>query len=198
MKNIFSIILLILYAFTGVCQTDSLNSGPTPYDTKSGKIIYRFSNGIQQGQKIVVFDNYGREEKMITNTIMSLNINNSERNAGDTIHEMIIKKGNYIYKINLDAGTGFKLSRGEPLPLNLDALRPGQVLAGTDTILDRPCTIIEVFGSLRTWYWNRIPIKKQVMGTSTTTNVEESAVSIDENYMVRKNEFEIPEGVKIK
>lgn len=198
MKNILSIILLSIYSLTVVCQTDSLNSGPTPYDTKSGKIIYQFFNGIQQGQKIVIFDNYGREEKMISNTIMSLNIKNSERNAGDTIHEMIIKKAGFMYKINLDDGTGFKISRSETLPLNLDALRPGQVIAGTDVVLDRPCTIVEVFGSLRTWYWNRIPIKKEVIGTSTTKNVEEYAVFIDENYMVRKNEFDIPEGVKIK
>lgn len=197
MKNIISFIPLIFFSISAVCQTDSVNSAPTPYDIKSCKITYRFINGIQQGTKTIVFDDYGKKEKMIASTVVS-NVSNAERNAGDTTHEMIIKNGAFLYKINLKDGAGFKLNRSETLPLNLDALRPGQVLIGEDTVLDRPCVVIEVFGSLRTWYWNRIAIKKQVTGTGITTKIEEYAIEIDENYILDKDEFEVPKGIRLK
>lgn len=198
MKNILAFILLLVFSHSAVCQTETPNSAPNPYDIKSGKITYRFVNGIQQGIKVVVFDNYGKQEKMTGYSIMTSSVSNDGGNSGDTIREMLIKKDAFIYKINLNDGSGFKLSRSETLPLNLDALRSGQVVIGPDTILNRPCLIIEIFGSLRTWYWNRIPIRKQVIGTGMTSKIEDYAISIDENYVPNKNEFEIPEGIKMK
>lgn len=197
MKNIVSLILLISFSYSATCQTDSVSTSPTPYDIKSCKITYRFINGIQQGTKTIVFDDYGRKEKMIASTVVS-NVGNAERNAGDTTHEMIIKSGAFLYKVNLKDGTGFKLNRGETLPLNLNALRPGQVLIGEDTVLDRSCVVIEVFGSLRTWYWNRIAIKKLITGSGMSTKIEEYAIEIDENYIPDRDEFEVPEGIRLK
>lgn len=198
MKNILAFILVVFYTHSAVCQTETPNGVLTPYDIKSGKITYRFVNGIQQGIKVVVFDNYGQEEKMTGYSIMTSSATDDGGNYGDTIREILLKKDAFIYKINLNDGTGFKLNRNEKLPLNLDALRPGQVVIGPDTILDRPCLIIEIFGSLRTWYWNRIPIRKQVIGTGMTSKIEDYAISIDENYVPNKSEFEIPDGIKMK
>ena len=198
MKNFLALLVLYVLGQNAFCQTESYGTTLTPYDIKSGKIVYRFVNGIQQGTKTVVFDNYGREEKTIGSSIMTSSITNGEGNSGDTIREMLIKKDNSIYKINLNDGSGFKLNRNETLPLNLSALRAGQVMTGNDTVLGRDCVIIEVFGSLRTWYWNRVPVRKQIIGTGMTSKIEDYAVSIDENYVPAKSEFDLPEGIRIK
>ncbi len=198
MKNILVFILLLGFVHPGSCQTDTLNSGPTPYDIKSGKIVYRFFNGIQQGEKTVVFDDYGRYEKMIGSSIVASSATEDQGFVGDTIREMLIKKEGVLYKIDLNKGIGFKLSRTDILPLNLNSLRPGQMITGTDTVLGKECTIVEVFGSLRSWYWNRIPIRKQIIGSGMTLKVEEFAISIEEDYTIRESEFELPIGISLK
>lgn len=198
MKRVAVFFLFFLFAHGGFCQTDTIvNTSSKPYDIKSCKITYQFYNGIQQGEKTIVFDDYGAVEKMTATTIMTGQTADNAR-TGDTTHEMFIKKNGLLYKINMTDGVGFKLKANETIPLNLDVLRPGQVLIGTDTVLEKECTVIEVFGSLRTWYWNRIPIKKQVVGVGLTSKVEEYAITVDENYSIGETEFEIPIGIKLK
>lgn len=193
-------ILLLLFSvgLNCIAQSDlSAGNTPAPYDIKSGKIVYRFYNGLQQGEKIVVFDDYGALEKMVSNTIISNGDKGDESFRGDTLSEMILKTKGFLYKINLNDGTGFKLTRKETLPINLNDLRPGQIITGEDTVLTTyTCTVVESFGATKTCYWNRIPIKKQMIGTSS--RVEEFAVKIDENYVPSKSDFEVPENILIK
>jgi len=197
MKQFSLFVFLFVLWLGALCQNEELNISAMPFDIKSCKIVYRFVNGIQQGEKTVVFDDYGKVEKMTALSIVAGNGNES-RIAGDTSYEMTIKKPGELYKVNLKEHTGFKTTRNETLPLNLESPRPGQVIIGPDTILDKPCTVVEIFGSLRTWYWNRIPIKKQVIGSGMTTKIEDVAISIEENYAVSSSEFEVPDGIKLK
>ena len=194
----FFLFISILFSLSLNAQSDSLSNFVKPYDIKSGRIYYRFFNGIQQGEKTLVFDDYGLYEKMVSRTILTNGVNEDGQFTGDTLREMIIKKNQSIYKISLNDRTGAKTNRSETLPINLDALRPGQVMIGPDTVSGKPCVIIESFAAVRTWYWNRIPIKKQMIGRSAALKVEETAIKIDENYVPSKNEFEVPDGIKIK
>ena len=62
MKNVSVIIFLLISSLCAFSQSDSVDVSPKPYDIKSCKITYRFKNGIQQGEKTIVFDDYGKEE----------------------------------------------------------------------------------------------------------------------------------------
>src|SRR5258708_2515016 len=186
----FLIIFLILIINTQA-QFDS-SSMRKYYDIKSCKIVYNFSNGLQKGEKTIVFDFWGNYEKAIVHSRLV-----NESMGGDSVISKLVTKGTnmmylktpkVIYEINMDDNIGIKQDRSS-FEFSSDFLDQKKKKIGIDTILGKPCEIIEVAGAIKIWFWNKIALKKQLSQKVDGITVEEYAIKVDEQYSVRPNQF---------
>ena len=97
-----------------------------------------------------------------------------------------------VYAIDLDRQIGYKQEDASPLP-DLD-----QSEVGKDTILGKPCKIVEIQHAFRIWYWGKIALKRELVQKVEGFRVEEFAIEIDENYAIGPDEFKIPASIKIQ
>ena len=74
---------------------------------------------------------------------------------------------------------------------------PEERLIGIDTFLNRKCIIKSYGDKIKFWYWNNLVLKKEFVEGDIVKTLE-CATVIDENYMIKSDEFEIPKDVTIQ
>lgn len=185
MKRVYP--FLILYFFMTSYVSDS-------YQIKSCKIEFVFANGLQTGQKTLIFDKYGslekEEGKSIVNKISNDEIPRELINQRVSYHLLTIKTNNSIFNIDLDSMTGTKKVL---LEANRDVIDFRANKVGESFYLNRKCDIVN-YNGVKIWYWKGIALKKEF--PSSGGAIYEYATAIDENYLVKKDEFSIPKNIK--
>jgi hypothetical protein len=197
--------LFLVFALSANAQSNSI-SPAKKFGIKSGKIIYKFENGPQSGEKIIIFDDWGISIKEIVTTLTDTAMMRQllfdappavlQMQLQREQHNMILFTPKDKYDINLDQKTGhgrFSLNLGDFGQL------PGfhKKLAGKDTILGRVCDVETIRNAFKLWKWNGIVLKKKIMQDIHGGKVEEFAVEIDEDYKIKPDEFDIPKDIRI-
>jgi hypothetical protein len=202
LRPLFLPVLLVSVSANAQTTTSGLKR---PYDIKSCKIVFKFVNGPQSGEKTVIFDNWGRSEKeevtTITDTSYMANLSadsvlrNAFNKTPSVQHQGLIHQSGQAFVFDLDRNVGYKRNY---VPMEPDLALIGQREVGKDTILGKPCKILEIHGAFRIWYWGKIALKKELIEKGASLNVQEYAVSIDENYVITPDEFKVPPSVKLR
>ena len=68
-----------------------------------------------------------------------------------------------------------------------------QKKVGEDTFLGKRCEIYDM-GGAKIWYWKGVALKKVLLADQ----IYEDATSVDENYVIKPDEFEVPKNVKMQ
>jgi hypothetical protein len=190
-KKVLLVAMLLLTAFVGHSQGT--------YKMKSGKIVINFSTGFGKGTKTIIFTDSGRIEKDSAVTYFDTaamskifgKLNPDLRPVGHTLN---IHTRDSVFSIDLDSMKGGKRAKFTIANLSPDSIfNTEKKIVGQDTFLNRKCDIIS-FGGMRIWYWKGFAIKKEM---SFPNEVHENAILIDENYVIKEDEFKIPDGVKM-
>ena len=185
-KNILIFFSLIVTSFSGQAQP--------PYQIKSCKIVIEFSTGFARGTKTIIFSDSGKIEKQLGtiyfDTSAMSRISKEFKSNKTIAHTLGIQTKDSVFSIDLDARSGTRRSR-----INLDWLpktNSEEKKIGENTLLGRKCTITN-FGPVKIWYWKGLALKKE---TPAFIKVYEYASLIDENYIIKDDEFAIPKDIK--
>lgn len=192
----------------------SIGKSQNPYQIKSCKIDFVFSNGLQKGTKTLIFSDSGKIEKEsgITYVDTSANSEIPRQFIGSrtVYNSLIIHTKDSVFAIDMDSKTGTSSFRftlvesshqDEPVKktgkntfdIDLLALQKNAAKkVGEDTFLNKKCDVIDLDGA-KIWYWKGIALKKE----SLSGQIYEYATSIDENYVIKENEFKVPDNIKI-
>ncbi len=170
----------------------------SPYQIKSCKIDFVFSNGPQKGTKTLIFADSGKVEKEygVANIDTSVNSEIPKQFIGSrtVYHSLIIQTQDSVFSVDLDLMTGGKRQR---FNLDMSSIIDGQKKKiGQDIFLNKTCDIVDFHG-FKIWYWKGLALKKE-MTLSPNQNVYEYATAIDENYIIKEDEFKVPAGVHLK
>lgn len=208
MKLYFISVFLLLLSLNTYSQ-DSSHSEKI-FGIKSCKIVYVFDIGIGKGEKTIIFDDWGNTAKEYgvvypdTSQMKTL-IGKDFPQAFDSMplskfsqaqHLLKIQTKGVMYNIDLDRKVGYISSYFQPdssfkFPDGIEKI------IGTDTFLNRKC-IIKSFGDkAKLWYWNNLVLKKE-FDESDLVKTFEYATSIDETYIIKPDEFDIPKDITIK
>jgi hypothetical protein len=187
-----------------------------PYQIKSCKIDFVFSNGIQKGTKTIIFDDYGRLAKEMGTTYVDTSLNSDipKEFIGNrtSYRSLIIKTKDSVFTIDLGSmlGSGrpalytdgfseksaaIKISEKDTFQIDL-SFNNKQKKIGEGVFLGKKCDIMD-FDGFKIWYWKGIVLKKEYI-ISSTEKIYEYATSIDENYIIKEDEFNLPDGVKMR
>ncbi len=205
-KTILFIAFLITLTFDSLAQS--------PYQIKSCKIDFVFFNSFQKGTKTLIFKDSGKIEKEI-GEIYSIDTKALKKlgwkKPRPVMHVLHIRRQDSVFFLDLDSMVGsgrFALTLvgsshpEEPIiqtgkdTFDVDILafvNSQKKKIGEDTLLGRPCDIID-FNGVKIWYWKGLALKKEII----PQKVYEYATSIDENYVIKEDEFKIPNGVKLR
>jgi hypothetical protein len=69
-------------------------------------------------------------------------------------------------------------------------------LASPALIILRECIVKEFENGMKIWFWKGIALKKQ-NAYETNLDIGEVAVSIDESYVIKRDDFSIPENIAL-
>jgi len=201
-RSIFLIISFFLFYLISHSQTISSFKHLKYYDIKSCKLIYKFDIEVAQGEKTIIFDDWGHLEKEIQKTCADSVKSDSASNLNYFINEIPsnvlgIKNDSTSYQIDLDKKVGYKQNSFyfEKPPELHDSL---QRVIGMDTILGKPCKIVEFGNQLKLWFWNNIILKKELIDERGGFKILEYVTEIDENYEIKPNEFDVPNDIVIQ
>ena len=189
-KLLIFLSLLLILSLSG--QTQSL------YGIKSAKIDFVFSNGFQSGTKTLIFTDFGKTEKALafTQTYTSKFNHIAE---GLTLNQtlsqiLIIQTKDSVFSVDLKKQVGSKQQR---FNLDISSMFDDQKKSiGTDTFLNRVCDVVD-FAGFKMWYWKGLVLKKE-MTIDGDHKIYEYATSIDEDYLVKVDEFKIPSNLKFQ
>ncbi len=156
----------------------------------------------------MIFDDWGNTVKeevtTFTDTIMMRHVFRSISDSMGNIpvpavqHNLIIKISSQLYSIDLDKHIGYK-SNSISFHFGPDFFKKDEVIVGTDTIIGKPCQIVDMQHAFRLWIWEKIPLKKQpIPAIMDGVKVEEYATEIDDSYVIKADEFKIPFNIKIQ
>lgn len=99
-----------------------------------------------------------------------------------------------MYNIDIDLKIGQKTSRTlfstKSITDNL------MKKTGEGFYLDKPCVIYD-FNGFKIWIWKGITLKKELVFPDGA-KIYEVAVTVDENYIIAKDEFKVPSAIKIE
>ncbi len=186
------LIVLILLTYNASAQA--------PYQLKSAKIEYVFDLGFAQGTKTLVFTDSGRVEKVVGRQVIDTSMNailppGFRLTKAEIINIFIMQTKDFVYSINLDSMVGSKRPR---LTIEIDTsfFKSPEKFVGEDIFLGRKCEVWEFGPIMKIWKWKGIVLKKETEADSK--KITEYAISIDENYILKPDEFTVPPGVKIK
>jgi hypothetical protein len=165
-------------------------------ELKSCKIEYEFFDGINSGYKTLIFTDSGLIEKLIitakTDTSkMPAEMKLMFKEMPREVKQLKIQTRNNVFLIDLISMTGEKQRR-----YHTGFQLPGPLLSkiGNDTFLQKTCEVYDVKVS-KIWYWKGVAIKKE-LAFNEGGMIYERAISIDENYIIKKDEFKVPVNVK--
>ena len=177
-------------------QKDSMNDLRL-FQIQTCKIVFQFFNGVQKGQKNLIIDKWGllEREEVFAYT------GNSPRHPDSTIpmnlfhtfHMLNMVTQTDEYLIDLNGRTGIK--RGRQFSNAVDTVSNGKIMR-KDTILGRECIVKEFENGMTIWFWKGIALKKQ-NAHETNLDIGEVAVSIDESYVIKRDDFSIPQNVAL-
>lgn len=181
-----------------------------PFRVKSGRVVYTFFAITASGERILTFDDWGNTYKEEITTVQDTLIlkafliatKGMSKSAPDSLfnmkmrgvqHYLGIHTPTQTWSIDLDLHIGY-VSEGYNSP---DLGPVSETVVGHDTILGKPCQVVERQPRIRIWFWKNIPVKKLPLWISGPNVVGEHATLIDENYVIRPNEFKVPANIKI-
>lgn|ERR1019366_5369040 len=208
MRRIAIMIILIGLTLTVAPQV--------PYQITSCKIDVVFSNGVQRGTKTIISDDSGRLAKEMGTTYVDTSSNSDipkEFIGSRTLyHTLIIKTKDSVFTIDLDSmfgsgrpalySNGFSQKNEATLRTEKDTFQIDlsfnneQKNIGEGVFLGKKCDIMD-FDGFKIWYWKGIVLKKEYI-ISSTQKIYEYATSIDENYVIKEDEFKVPKNVKMQ
>ncbi len=188
-KYQFLFICFVFYAISLFSQT--------PCDIKSCKIEYEFFDGAQKGTKTLIFDDSGLIEKQIVFSILDTTklppLPNGFPEIKTVSNILTLKTRKWVYNIDLDLKVGQKTARvlfSKSIPDNL------MKKIGEGILLDKVCSIYD-FNGFKIWIWKGMTLKKELVFPDGS-KVYEIAVAIDEKYVITRDEFVVPSGMKIE
>jgi hypothetical protein len=206
MHTSITFLLLCLVSLSSIGQSDSAASNRT-YAIKSCKIVYKFFTPAQSGVKTVIFDDWGNEEKeevttisdtsMMRQMLVSVAVPDSIRNnmkIPAVQHNLLIQNAYKRYVIDLNKQTGYQTAR-PMFQVGANFFDERTVIVGEDTLLGKPCEIKEIQQTFRLWVWNKITLKKMLVQKESDLKMGEFAIEIDENYVIKPDEFMVPKNV---
>jgi hypothetical protein len=166
------------------------------YDLDACRVTFTFFDGMNQGEKTIIFADSGFFEKeivvahMVNNSI--LNDSTMVQFSREGINALAIKTPQNTYLIDLKTRTGTRQDRLS-VPFGAELYSSGKKVLGRDTILGRPCEVVQYENAMKIWYWKKIALKKEMVVDGIM--IQECAVSIDELYPIKKDEFDVPKDV---
>lgn len=188
---------MIRYAIAFITFLSSLNAmGQPRCELKSCKIEYEFFDGINSGYKTVIFTDSGLIDKQIIiaktdSSKIPAEMKLMMKDLPDQVRQLKIQTRDSVFLIDLISMNGEKQKRSL---LNFSLSGPFLTRIGTDTFLQKTCEVYDAKVS-KIWYWKGIAIKKEV-AFKNGGMIYERAISIDENYIIKRDEFEVPVSVK--
>lgn len=194
MNKSLLIILTTLITHFSFCQ------GQAPFQIKSGRIDFVWRNGISNGTKTLIFDDSGRIEKLIgveyidtSVDLQKLGFPEGLKNSRTLVNSLHIQTRDSIFSIDLDSSIGYSRPR---LYWDLKSLFPPDRKIGNFEFLGRSCDLMETpVGEML--MWKGICLNK-LFKNEIDPNLYEYAVLIDENYVIKKDEFKVPANIKMK
>ena len=190
MKELLTFLPLLIFSFI---------NGKTqfPYQLKSAKIDFVFINGMQSGTKTLIFADSGRTEKSFATTFTDTSLFKAlipQAVVNKTSSRiMVIQTKDSVFTIDLNLLVG---SRRQRFNLNQSSIIEDQKkYIGVDTFLNKKCEIVD-FQGFKIWYWKGIALKKEMI--IDDQKIYEYATSIDEHYLIRADEFQIPGTAKMQ
>lgn len=186
-------LLILLTAFIG--QTLIVYS-QAPYKINSCKIDFVFATGkFQKGTKTLIFTDSGKIEKEFGVTYRDTSANSEipkEIIGNRTVyHTLLIHTIDSVFSIDLDLMTGSKRVK---FGFGSSSFMDDQMKkVREDTFLNKKCDVMD-FNGVKLWYWKGIVLKKEL----PVDGVYEYATSIDENYVIKEDEFQVPKSVKME
>jgi hypothetical protein len=69
---------------------------------------------------------------------------------------------------------------------------------GREIYLQKPCEIVSFGNEFKIWMWNKLALRKELVNASDGVNIFERAIEINENYIIKKDEFDLSEGIVVK
>jgi hypothetical protein len=186
---------LFIFFIVFVGQT-SIGYSQAPYKINSCKIDFFFAAGtFQKGTKTLIFIDSGRIEKEFGVTYRDTSANSEipKEVIGDrTVYRaLLIHTIDSVFSVDLDLMTGSKRVK---FGFGSSSFMDDQMKkVREDTFLNRKCDVID-FNGVRLWYWKGIVLKKEL----GIDGVYEYATSIDENYIIKDDEFQVPKDIKMQ
>jgi len=167
---------------------------------KSCRINYVYSTPISKGTKTIIFTDSGKIYKEIVveyvDTTKDIGIPKQLIGNRSVNNLLVIKTKDSVFSIDLDSLTGRK-RRNIKTAWDISPLINGNMIKVTeDTFLNKKCDIMDFYG-FKIWYWKGIPVKKVPPGPQNDQGFE-YATLIDENYVIKEDEFNIPTGIKMQ
>ena len=199
-------LLIFIFPMIGHTQSDSAVVKKL-YGIKSCKIVFKFYNGPQSGVKTIIFDDWGNMEKeeVITFSDTAIMGKALRQLSGGKFHDTIpgvqhnlrIRTAQEIYTIDVSQQVGYK-TRSFALFDQTTMMNSMTTAVGTDTLLGKPCRIVEMQHAFRLWMWDNIALKKQLVQEVPDMKMEEYAIEVDDNYVIKPDEFTVPANIKIQ
>lgn len=181
---------LLLFAFIALPVGSYAQA---PYKIKSCRIEFAFTaGGFQKGLKTLIFTDSGHTEKMYGITYVEPSAYAEmpkELTPTRSIYRtLVIQTPDSVFSVDLDQMTGFSREKvGYVMP---DFIKSQMKKIREDSFLNKRCDVMD-FSGATLWYWNGIVLKKTIGNM-----VLEYATLIDEDYIIKEDEFKLPKGVK--
>jgi hypothetical protein len=162
----------LLFSAATLAQTDS-SALRRPFGIKSGRIVHTFFAIMASAERIMTFDDWGNTFKEEITTVQDtatfkkflMAATGNSKSARDSIfnmkirgvqHYLGIRTPTQTWNIDLDLHIGYVTESYNPPDLGPISA----TVVGQDTILGKPCQVVEQQHSMRIWFWKNIPLKK--------------------------------------
>lgn len=186
-------------------SSDAKGDGYKRYEIKSGIIETETSGTMNLGKETTYFEDYGRREAKYTTTSVKIPGMNMEQ----TTNQLTIMDGDWMYSIDLDKKTGYKmkppvlgdLAEGQKTndlgKVGMEMLEQmGGKKIGEEEILGKKCEVWEIPSvNSKIWIWKGITLKTEtnIMGME----MNQKTTKLETNVSVPNEKFEIPGDVTI-
>lgn len=180
----------LIFLIVFVSSIDAV--GQPKCELKSCKIEYEFFDGINTGFKTLIFTDSGLIDKQVifakTDTSMlPAEVKLMVKQMPEKVNQLKIQTRDSVFLIDLISMTGEKQKRHF---MGFGLSSPFVTKIGTDTFLQRSCEVYDAKVS-KIWYWKGVVLKKELAFKDGKT-IYERAISIDENYIIKEDEFTVP------
>ncbi len=175
------------------------------YEIKSGIVETETTGTMNSGTETIYFDDYGRREAKYTKTTVSV----PGVNIKQTSNQLTIMDGDWMYSIDLDKKTGYKMKPEmlEDMAKNQGTKDLGKVgkemleqmggkKVGEEKVLGKNADVWEMSNmGTKIWVWKGITLKTEtnMMGMK----INQTATKLEINVSVPDEKFEVPEDVSI-